>query len=154
MNQSLVNYLNAQRGNTKYLFAVDSAMTADPYIILTGEAVMPLGGFSGSDPILTTQKLATLVQHGTVRYFLLSSSQGTRNALNDLSPQVRAELEKAFGGSLPTGGFGQSSQLTKWVQQHCAVVPASQWGGQAQSQQGGAGSFGGANQLYDCGAAS
>jgi 4-amino-4-deoxy-L-arabinose transferase-like glycosyltransferase len=155
INQTLVNYLNAHRGNTKYLFATDSAMTADPYIILTGEAVMPLGGFSGSDPILTTQKLATLVQNGTVHYFLLSSSQGARNALDDLPEQTREELEEAFGGSFPGGGgFGQSSSLTTWVQQHCSAVPASQWGGQSQSQQGGAGGFGGANQLYDCASAS
>jgi 4-amino-4-deoxy-L-arabinose transferase-like glycosyltransferase len=155
INQSLVSYLNAHRGTTKYLFATDSAMTADPYIILTGEAVMPLGGFSGSDPILTNQKLANLVQNGTVHYFLLSSAQGNRNALDDLPEQVREELEQEFGGSLPAGGgFGRGSSLTTWVQQHCVVVPTSQWEGQTQGQQGGTGGFGGgANQLYDCSAA-
>jgi hypothetical protein len=59
---------------------------------------MTLGGFSGSDPILTTSKLAALAKNGTVRFFLLN------------------------GGGF--GGFGQSS-LTTWIKQHCKIVTIS-----------------------------
>jgi hypothetical protein len=33
--------------------------------------MMTLGGFSGSDPILTPSQLASLIKCGTVRFFLL-----------------------------------------------------------------------------------
>jgi len=64
-------YLEKHQGSAKFLFATVSANSAAPYIISTGKAVMALGGFTGSDPILSASKLAALVRAGTVRYFLL-----------------------------------------------------------------------------------
>src|SRR5712692_585631 len=72
-NQALVSFLEANQGNATYLVAVPSSMTADNIILATNKPVMSLGGFGGSDPILTTDQLATLVSQGTVRYFLLGS---------------------------------------------------------------------------------
>jgi hypothetical protein len=85
---------------------------------------MALGGFLGTDPILTQQQLANLVANGTVRYFLLQGSGG-------------------FGG--------RSSNATSWVSQHCSVVPTSKW--QSSSATSGGTGFGGAEQLYDCASA-
>ena len=70
VNQRLIGYLEAERGSARFLVAVDSSMAASPIILATGEPVMTLGGFSGNDPILTTDALAELVKNGTVRYFL------------------------------------------------------------------------------------
>ncbi len=99
VDQKLVQYLLAHQGNATYLFATTSSMTAAPYVISTGKAVMAMGGFSGSDNILTTQQLAALVKSGKVHYFLISAGNGP----------------------------GGSSSLTSWIQQHCTVVPTSQW---------------------------
>jgi 4-amino-4-deoxy-L-arabinose transferase-like glycosyltransferase len=70
-------------------------MAAAPIILATGKPVMSLGGFLGSDPILSTQQFANLVQTGMVRYVL-------------------------NGGGGP-GGRGNSG-VTSWVQQSCAPV--------------------------------
>ena len=72
-------------------------------ILETNQPVMALGGFSGSDPILTTTQLAALVKSGAVRFFLLNGS----------------------GGAGP-GGSGQSALIT-WIKQHSTVVSSSQW---------------------------
>jgi 4-amino-4-deoxy-L-arabinose transferase-like glycosyltransferase len=104
-NSSLLKYLEAHQGSAKYLVAVDSSNQADAIILATNKPVMTLGGFSGSDPILTTSKLAALAKNGTVRFFLLN------------------------GGGF--GGFGQSS-LTTWIQQHCKVVTVSGSSGSTQ----------------------
>lgn len=96
-NTALITYLEAHKGNAKYLVAVASANEADAIILATNQPVMALGGFTGSDPILTTTQLAALVKNGTVRYFLLNG----------------------------TGG-GQSA-LTTWIMQHVTAVPSSQW---------------------------
>jgi 4-amino-4-deoxy-L-arabinose transferase-like glycosyltransferase len=119
-NSALVRYLEAHQGTAKFLVAVTSSTQADSLILATNKPVMTLGGFSGSDPILTTDQLATLVKNGTVRYFLLDS----------------------FSGGGP-GGSTQSVLIT-WIKQHSKEVPTSQW--QSSSTSSG---FGGAVQLYE-----
>jgi 4-amino-4-deoxy-L-arabinose transferase-like glycosyltransferase len=120
---ALIRYLEAHQGTAKYLVAVLSSRGADAIILATNKPVMTLGGFSGSDPILTTSQLAALVESGQVKYFLLSS----------------------FGGG-GAGGSGQSALIT-WIQQHSKVVLSSQW--QSSSTSSSSGGFGGAEQLYE-----
>ncbi|TMD45529.1 MAG: glycosyltransferase family 39 protein [Chloroflexi bacterium] len=120
---ALIRYLEDHQGTAKYLVAVLSSKGADAIILATNKPVMTLGGFSGSDPILTTSQLAALVESGQVKYFLLSGSGG-------------------FGA----GGSGQSALIT-WIQQHSKVVPSSQWQSSATSSS--SGRFGGAEQLYE-----
>ena len=123
VDTALISYLEAHKGNAKYLVAVASSNEADPIILETNQPVMALGGFSGSDPILTTSQLAALVKSGTVRYFLLNGSGG--------------------GGA---GGSSQSTLIT-WIIQHSKVVSSSQWksGSTSNTSSG----FGGTEQLYE-----
>lgn len=124
-NTALIRYLEANRAGAKYLVAVASSNEADSIILTTNQPVMALGGFSGSDPILTTSQLAALVAQGTVRFFLVSGSGG--------------------------GGGGQST-LTSWVTQHCTSVSSSQWQSSNTSNNStGFGPGAGSNsQLYAC----
>ncbi|GCE16811.1 hypothetical protein [Dictyobacter kobayashii] len=128
VDSALLKYLEANQGSTKYLLAVPSSQSADSIILSTNKAVMALGGFSGSDPILTSSQLKALVANNTVRYFLLNSAGG-------------------FG----EGPGGQSSSATSWVTQSCTVVSSSQWQSSSATSTGG---FGGSSHLYDCKAAS
>ncbi|HYA99555.1 MAG TPA: glycosyltransferase family 39 protein [Ktedonobacteraceae bacterium] len=148
---ALISYLEANQGTTKFLVAVPSSMTADPIILATNKPVMSLGGFSGSDPILTTNQLAALVKNGTVRFFLLNSFNRGRQIpaqiLNQIPQQFRNRLQGGPGGF---GFGGQQGALTAWVTQYCKAVPASKW--QASSTNSGSNGFGQgrSNQLYDC----
>jgi hypothetical protein len=160
VNQPLLRYLEAHQGTTRYLFATSNANSASGYIIQSGKPVMALGGFLGSDPILTPTTLAQLVANGTVRYFLLQSAQGFRmpsGMLQDVPSSVRNQIE-AFGRG-GFGGFGpggQASALTQWVSTHCATVPSSLWQTTSSNQSGvsaggpGFGPGNGGQQLYDC----
>jgi len=94
----LVNYLLTNQGDETYLAATLNAQTAAPIILATGEPVMALGGFTGGDPILTTDELAGLVAGGTVRFFLM-----------------------------PPQGNRQNGP-TRWVAEHCVAVPPEAWG--------------------------
>jgi len=122
-NTALISYLEAHKGSAKYLVAVASSNEADSIILATNQPVMALGGFSGSDPILTTTQLAALVKSGEVRFFLLNGS----------------------GGGGP-GGSSQSALIT-WITQHSKVVSSSQW--QSSSASSTASGPGGAVQLYE-----
>jgi len=152
MNTALIRYLEANQGTTKFLVAVPSSMTADGIILAANKPVMSMGGFSGSDPILTTSRLAALVKNGTVRFFLLNSfnrgGQLPPQILDQIPQQFRNRLQGGFGGF----GGGQQGALTTWVIQHCKTVPASLW--QTSSTNPGSSGFGPerANQLYDCAA--
>ena len=123
VNSKLISYLETHQGNAKFLVAVLSSKEADSIILATNKPVMALGGFGGSDPILTTSQLSTLVKNGTIRFFLINGSGG--------------------------GGFGGGSQsaLTTWIEQHCKVVSSSQW--QTSSTSSSPGGFGGTEQLYE-----
>jgi 4-amino-4-deoxy-L-arabinose transferase-like glycosyltransferase len=125
---ALIHYLEAHKGSAKYLVAVVSSNEADSIILETNQPVMALGGFSGSDPILTTTQLAALVRSGAVRFFLLNGS----------------------GGGGP-GGSSQSALIT-WITQHSKVVSSSQW--QSSSASSNSSGFGGAEQLYEITSAS
>jgi 4-amino-4-deoxy-L-arabinose transferase-like glycosyltransferase len=156
VNQKLISYLEAHQGNSRFLVATLNSMSAEPIIIQTGKPVMSMGGFIGSDPILTQASLASLVQNGTVRFFLLQSGRGGFNIdsiLEDLPPATREQLEEQFGGGgAGFGAFGGGqSDLTSWIQAHCSVVSAQLWQNIDQSSTGSTG--GGLSQgqnLYDC----
>jgi len=122
VDTTLLHYLEANQGETTFLVATPSTTTADAIILATNKPVMALGGFIGSDPILTTTQLTTLIKKGTVRFFLLNSFRSR--------PQPPPHT------------------LTTWITQHCSTVPTNLW----QSVTPPDGSFSPleANQLYDC----
>jgi 4-amino-4-deoxy-L-arabinose transferase-like glycosyltransferase len=100
VNSELLQYLTEHNTGEKYLFATTRATTAAPYIIETGKPVMAMGGFGGSDPILTVDKLKELVQNKQVKFFLLDG----------------------MGGG-PDG----NSELTQWIKANATEVPSSEW---------------------------
>ena len=73
-NLKLIQFLEVNKKNEKYLVAVPSAMTyASDLILKTGEPVMTIGGFSGSDIIITLEQFKQLIAEGAVRYAVVSS---------------------------------------------------------------------------------
>jgi 4-amino-4-deoxy-L-arabinose transferase-like glycosyltransferase len=96
-NTPLITYLESHRGTATYLVATPSSNEAAPIIIATGRPVMSLGGFTGSDPILTVSQLASMAKKGEIRYFLL-------------------------GGRGGPGGPGGSNGLTTWIEQHSKAI--------------------------------
>ncbi|MGH7881817.1 MAG: glycosyltransferase family 39 protein [Candidatus Dormibacteraceae bacterium] len=117
----LVRYLQVHQDGASWLVAVPNAMAAAPIILTTGEPVMAIGGFSGSDQALSTIQLAQYVQMGKLHYLLL-------------------------GGS---GRGGGNAAVTGWVEDNCSVVRPGQYGQHAG--RGASSPFaGGSQQLYHC----
>ncbi len=110
---ALIKYLEAHRGNAKYLVAVVSSNEADTIILETNQPVMALGGFSGSDPILTTAQLAALVKSGAVRFFLLNGSSSSGPGSGSQSALITwiTQHSKVVSISSGSGGFGGTEQL-------------------------------------------
>lgn len=99
-------YLVSHKTTETWLVGVPSANSEGAGLIIsTGEPVMSLGGFSGSDEILTVSSLQGLIDAGRIRYFLGSST--------------------GAGGGMGSGNGG----LFTWINESCAAVPAADWGG-------------------------
>jgi 4-amino-4-deoxy-L-arabinose transferase-like glycosyltransferase len=135
----LYGYLTAHRGGASYLMAVQRWTGASPYILTTGQEVMPMGGFTGSVAEPTLAQVKALVSSGQLRFFLLNGT-GTG---------------QGFGAR---GGGGSTSQaIVSWVETSCAKVPARDYGGTSSgttaSGSGPAGS-GSTQTLYECHATS
>lgn len=139
-------------------------MSASPIILATGKPVMALGGFSGSDNVLSLTQLQQDIADGTVRYFLLSSFSGFGdfegnaggpvlefpNQHSGISNQFPGGNENIYMNFRARGGFeqfGASSALTQWVEKTCKLVPNTVWQNDIQTAPP-AGNNG--NILYDC----
>lgn len=68
-------FLLANRGNERFLVVTPNVRLAAPIIIATGQPVMAVGGYIGTDPILTVEQFAEKVANGEVRYALLGGSR-------------------------------------------------------------------------------
>jgi 4-amino-4-deoxy-L-arabinose transferase-like glycosyltransferase len=105
----LISYLEANRGSATYLVATTNSNSAASIILASQQPVMSLGGFTGSDPILTVDQFARLVSSGQVRYVLVGG-----------------------GGGGPQGSGG--SAIMSWVRANGTLVPSTTIGETSTSQ--------------------
>jgi 4-amino-4-deoxy-L-arabinose transferase-like glycosyltransferase len=106
---ALISYLQANQGSATFLVATTNSNTAATIILATSEPVMSLGGFTGSDPILTVDQFANLVQSGVVRYVLLGGMGG--GGPQDASNSSILTWVKANGTLVLDSSFGSQTQL-------------------------------------------
>jgi 4-amino-4-deoxy-L-arabinose transferase-like glycosyltransferase len=99
----LISFLQAQRSGERYLLATQNALVAAPIIISTGTPVLAIGGYTGTDPILTPADLARMVEARQLRYVMLGGLRLTTNA--DTAQK----------------------DIAAWVRANGRAVPATQW---------------------------
>ena len=94
---TLVSFLLENRHGTTWLAAVNSANESAPIQLSSGQPVMAIGGFNGSDSTLTLSQFKQLVHQGKIRYYVLNSRH-----------------EKS-GGPSGMSGPGSNSDILTWV---------------------------------------
>lgn len=105
-NSKLIEFLEDNKSNEKYLVAVPSAMNyASDIILKTGEPVMTIGGFSGSDKIITLDQFKKLAKNGEIRYVIVNGTSGGIGASRN----------------------GSNSDIMNWVKENGKLVPNTQW---------------------------
>lgn len=100
----LVRYLEAHRHGAQYLLAVSGSQAAAPFIISTGQAVMAMGGFNGSDPWPTLAAFKSMVASGRVRYVLVGATAGGAVGF-PAGPSAGSRFPGGFGGQFAAGRF-------------------------------------------------
>ncbi len=97
VDSAIADYLAANRGTARWIVAVSSANQAGSIELATGQPVMAMGGFSGSDPTPTLEQLQAYVASGALRFVIVG------------------------GGGGPGGG---STAVSTWVTSACTAVSA------------------------------
>ncbi|POG44491.1 glycosyl transferase [Streptomyces sp. ZL-24] len=91
--------------------AAIGAQNAASYQLATGEPVMAIGGFNGSDPSPTLAQFKKYVEEGRIHYFVSGGGMGGGEG----------------GGGMGGGGLGfsgTSSQISSWVTENFTEVTA------------------------------
>ncbi|MFC8695836.1 ArnT family glycosyltransferase [Streptomyces parvus] len=87
-----------------WVAAAVGAQNAASYQLATGEPVMAIGGFNGSDPSPTLAQFEKYVAEGKIHYFVSGGGMGGGG----------------MGGGM--GGSGTSSQISSWVTENFTEV--------------------------------
>lgn len=111
VNSKLLNYLEKNQGNAKYLFATSDSTTAAPYIIKTGKAVMAMGGFNGTDPAITLKEFKKLVKTGQLKYFYYSGKSGNTEIINWIKKHA-TKVKTSLYQNTSSQAVGTSSSQT------------------------------------------
>ncbi|MCY9079371.1 glycosyltransferase family 39 protein [Bacillus inaquosorum] len=125
VDTGLLSYLRKHNTGEEYLFATLTTVTAAPYIIHENESVMAMGGFNGTDPILTVSELKKLAKEGKVKYFLLSGNNSGNSELvswikkngKEISSDEYSSSSSSTNSSQQgmRGGPGRESQQTLYL---------------------------------------
>ncbi|WP_067274127.1 mannosyltransferase YkcB-related protein [Streptomyces jeddahensis] len=90
--------LEKNAGDYTWVAAAIGAQNAASYQLATGDPVMAIGGFNGSDPSPTLAQFQQYVEDGKIHYFIAGGMGG--------------------GG----GGNGTASQISSWVEENFTTV--------------------------------
>ena len=101
VSTDLVEVLNADAQDFTWVAAGIGSQTAAGYQLATGNPVMSIGGFNGSDPSPTLEEFQQYVADGQIHWFIAGGNGGP--------------------GGMGPGGQG-SSQISTWVSQNFESV--------------------------------
>ncbi|MET7687347.1 glycosyltransferase family 39 protein [Streptomyces sp. NPDC005483] len=76
VSSAMISYLKKNQDGATWLVAVATDQTASSLILDSGEPVISMGGWSGSDNAMTLAKLKSLVKSGELHYIVISSGGG------------------------------------------------------------------------------
>ena len=107
----------AARAGYRWVLATVGANEAAGYQLATGDAVMAIGGFNGSDPAPTLAEFEKLVAAGEIHYFIGSGYIGSGYIGSGYigSGYIGSG---AGGGPGGAGGSSAGTQITSWVEAH------------------------------------
>jgi 4-amino-4-deoxy-L-arabinose transferase-like glycosyltransferase len=99
-SKALADLLEKDAGGYSWVAATVGANDAAGYQLATGDPVMAIGGFNGTDPWPTLAVFEKLVGEHRIHYFIAAGS----------------------GGGVGVGGSAEASAITSWVESHFSTT--------------------------------
>jgi 4-amino-4-deoxy-L-arabinose transferase-like glycosyltransferase len=106
INKSLLDYLQANTQDIKYLLAVPSSMQGADYVLATGRPVLYVGGFNGNDQVVTADDLAEMVKNGELRYVYWNADGRGMGTNSDISTWITFSCTSVQGFDTATQNAG------------------------------------------------
>jgi len=92
----LVSLLQASASRYTWVAATTTANSAAGYELATGDAVMAIGGFNGTDPAPTLAQFQQYVRDGKIHYFIGGGSGPGSASTNSTTSQITAWVQQTF----------------------------------------------------------
>jgi 4-amino-4-deoxy-L-arabinose transferase-like glycosyltransferase len=102
VSSALKALLQKNAGEYTWVAAAIGSNSAAGYQLATGDAVMPIGGFNGSDPSPTLAQFEKLVAEGRIHYFI-GGSVGQANGGSNASSEIASWVAKHFTAKTVVG---------------------------------------------------
>ena len=95
--------LNADADQFTWVAAGIGSMSTAGYQLATGNPVLPIGGFNGSDPSPTLAQFQQYVAEGKIHYFLGGGGFGPGRGGSNSSSEISTWVEQNFTSSTVDG---------------------------------------------------
>ncbi|WP_062464055.1 glycosyltransferase family 39 protein [Demequina soli] len=95
-SDALVQLLEQDASSYTWVAATVGANNASGYQLATGDPVMAIGGFNGSDPAPTLEEFQQYVAQGKVHYFIGGGGFGGQNGGSEASSEIATWVEQNF----------------------------------------------------------
>jgi 4-amino-4-deoxy-L-arabinose transferase-like glycosyltransferase len=93
---ALTAALQADAGTYTWAAAAVGSNTASGYQLASGEPIMAIGGFNGSDPTPTLAEFQAMVAAGKIHYFIGGGGFGGRGGSSGTSSQITSWVTSTF----------------------------------------------------------
>jgi 4-amino-4-deoxy-L-arabinose transferase-like glycosyltransferase len=102
--KALTAALQSNASQYKWVAAITRSNSAAGYQLASGDPVMAIGGFNGTDPAPTLAQFEAYVRAGKIHYYISSGGIGGGGAFG--------------GGGVGGGSGGDASKISSWVASH------------------------------------
>ncbi|WP_216591563.1 ArnT family glycosyltransferase [Streptomyces brasiliscabiei] len=100
VSSEMITYLKKNQDGATWLVAVATDQTASSIILESGQPVISMGGWSGSDEAMTLARLKELVKAGELHYIVVGDSDSGRGGGSSTAASEIAEWVKANGSAV------------------------------------------------------
>ena len=100
VTDEMKSLLEQNASSYTWVAATVGSQSASGYQLATGDPVMAIGGFNGSDPSPTLAQFQQYVQEGKIHYFIGGGTGG---------------FIGGGGGGTSAGGSNDSTKIAQWV---------------------------------------
>lgn len=96
MSDEVATLLTSDADDYTWAAATTGSQNAASYQLATGEAVMPIGGFNGSDPSPTLAEFQQYVADGEVHYYIAGSIGGQQNGGSEAAQEIATWVSENY----------------------------------------------------------
>lgn len=103
VSDTLTTLLQANAISFTWVGATTGAVSAASFQLATGYAVMPIGGFNGSDPSPTLDEFKAYVAEGKIHYYIASGVGGQSNGGSEAATEIATWVSENYTATTVDG---------------------------------------------------